>query len=157
MRGRARSDEAGESSSSQPSETRHFSDSEMLAYVTMRGITGHGHYPRDEALEPLVRVMYEPRATEPEPEPVQETTIEAVQEAVDRAIQEMMSEPAEETTTESAQEVTIQPLQFLELTEPVQDDNRYVDNPLDLHTTIIVIIFILLLYGGLQGILGYIL
>lgn len=137
----------------------------MMAYVTMRGITGHGHYPRDEALEPLVRLMYEPSATETEPEPAQEmTTIEAVQEEVDKAIEEMSSGPAEEATMvepvqetadEPTQEATIQPLQFLELTEPVQDDNRYVDSPLDLHTTVTVIIFVLLLYGGLQGVLVY--
>lgn len=129
----------------------------MMAYVTMRGITGHGHYPRDEALEPLVRLMYEPTATETEPESAQKTTtIEAVQEEVNKAIKEMSSEPAEETTmAEPTQEATIQPLHFLELTEPVQDDNRYVDNPLDLHTTVTVIIFVLLLYGGLQGVLVY--
>ena len=56
---------------------RHFSDTETLAYVSMRGATGHGHFPRDEALEPLARVIYEPR------------TIEAVQAEVDRAISEI--------------------------------------------------------------------
>ncbi|EGO56691.1 hypothetical protein NEUTE1DRAFT_123175 [Neurospora tetrasperma FGSC 2508] len=133
-RGRADISSAEQGSSSRPIETRHFSDAEMMAYVTIRGITGHGHYPRDEALEPLVRLMYEPRASETEPESTQETTtIEAVQEEVNKAIQEMSSGPAEETTmaeparetaNEPTQEVTIQPLQFLELTEPVQDDNR---------------------------------
>ncbi|ESA43581.1 hypothetical protein NCU16550 [Neurospora crassa OR74A] len=124
-RGRADLASAEQGSSSRPIETRHFSDAEMMAYVTMRGITGHGHYPRDEALEPLVRLMYEPRATETEPEPAQETTtIEAVQEEVNKAIQEMSSEPARETANEPTQEAVIQPPEFLELTEPVQDDNR---------------------------------
>ncbi|KAK3350490.1 hypothetical protein B0H65DRAFT_536838 [Neurospora tetraspora] len=36
----------------------------VMAYVSMRGITGYGHYPRDDALEPLVKVMYEPRDTQ---------------------------------------------------------------------------------------------
>ncbi|KAK3490605.1 uncharacterized protein B0T23DRAFT_360114 [Neurospora hispaniola] len=124
-RGRADLSSAEQGSSSRPIETRHFSDSEMMAYVTMRGITGHGHYPRDEALEPLVRLMYEPRVSETEPEPAQETTtIEAVQEEVNKAIQEMSSEPVQETANEPIQEAIIQPPEFLELTEPVQDDNR---------------------------------
>ncbi|KAK1782927.1 hypothetical protein QBC45DRAFT_475036 [Copromyces sp. CBS 386.78] len=126
---RAGSAEAGEGSTSRPAETRHFSDTEMLAYVEMRGITGHGHYPHDEALEPLARVMYEP------------TTIEGVQAEVNRAIQEQMElrgggsggEPAafaKETATWSTQEeeeeATIQPLQMvLPLTEPAQEDNRH--------------------------------
>lgn len=143
-------------SGSFPAATRHFGDSELLAYVSMRGTTGHGHHPRgDEALEPLARVLYaRPGAEEMEvrggggsggggSEPAAEDSFLAASSA---------AEDEEEEEVGGARVHPLHPQMWV--------DNRYVfgtTTPLDLHTAIVVAIFALLIIGGIDSILGYIL
>lgn len=133
----------------------------------MRGITGHGHYHRDEALEPLARVMYEPRplagvsgARTVSLGQEASSMIESVAEEVGRAILDLEMGSDEPVAEESAG-VSAKAVRPLEFAGRIQNDNRYVNNndsvnlDLDFQTTITVIISILLSYGGLEGILAY--
>ncbi|KAK3397416.1 hypothetical protein B0T20DRAFT_441313 [Sordaria brevicollis] len=129
--GQRPSAEEGGGVAPQPGATRQFSDTEVLAYVSMRGVTSRGHSQGDEALEPLARVMYEPR-------PLRGVsgarTVSLGQEAstmLESVAEEMGSDGDEPVEEESAaqrgEEMATRPLE-IDWAERAQHDNRHISS-----------------------------